>query len=114
MMNGVYKKDFYTQENLLVAMSKLPEKEAKNILENMKISNILDFLNTSNNEQREQFLKNFLETLHRELDIYNGLDKLYGMLPVLECKMYADEGITQKNGNTSSESACSNQPDVVE
>lgn len=114
MMSGIYKKDFYTQEDLLMAMSKLPEKEAKNILENMKISNILDFLNASNNEQREQFLNNFSETLLRELDIYNGLDKLYAMLPVLECKMYTDEGVVQENKNVCSESACGNQADVVE
>lgn len=114
MMNGVYKKDFYTQEDLLMAMSKLPEKEAKNILENMKISTILDFLNVSNNEQREQLKNNFSETLHRDLDIYNGMNRLYDMLPVLECKMYVDEGVVEENKNVSSESACDNQTDVVE
>lgn len=45
-------KKFYTHEDLLVAMSKLPENEAKNILENMKLSTILDFINVSSEEQR--------------------------------------------------------------
>ena len=107
-------KKFYTQEELLVAMSKLPENEAKNILENMKISTILDFINVSSKEQREQLKNNFSETLHRELDIYNGLNKLYNMLPVIDCKMYTDEGAEQKNENISSETACDNHTDVVE
>ena len=80
-------KKFYTQEDLLVAMGKLPEKEAVNILENMKISTILDFINVSSKEQREQLRNNFSETLHRELDIYNGMNRLYDMLPVIEHKM---------------------------
>lgn len=110
----MFKKEFYTQEDLLMAMSKLPENEAKNILENRKISTILDFLNNSNNEQREQLKNSFSETLHRELDIYNGMNRLYEMLPVLECKLYVDEGVVQENENVSSESACGNQTDVVE
>ena len=92
-------KKFYTQEDLLVAMSKLPENEAKNILENMKINTILDFINTSNNEQREQLKDKFSETIHRELDIYNGFNKLYNMLPVVGCKMYTDEGVEQNGEN---------------
>ena len=110
-------KKFYTQEDLLVAMSKLPENEAKNILENMKISTILDFINVSSKEQREQLKNNFSETLHRELDIYNGFNKLYNMLPVIDCKMYTDEGAErgkENSENVSSESACGNQTDVVE
>ncbi len=101
-------KQFYTQEDLLTAMNKLPENEAKNILENMKIGTILDFINVSSKEHREQFQKNFSETLHRELDIYNGLNRLYDMLPVIAHKVYTDEGVEQKNENTSSESACGN------
>lgn len=88
-------KKFYTQEELLTAISKLPENEAKNILENMKISTILDFINVSSEEQREQLKNNFSETLHRELDIYNGMNRLYDMLPVIEHKMY--EKMEQKN-----------------
>ncbi len=114
MITTMTEKQFYTQEDLLAAMSKLPENEAKNILENMKIGTILDFINTSNKEQREQLKNSFSETLHRELDIYNGMNRLYDMFPVIECKMYVDEGIVQKNGNISSESACDNQTDVVE
>lgn len=83
----ITKKKFYTQEDLLMAISKLPEKEAKNILENMKSSTILDFINVSSEEQREQLKNNFSETLHRELDIYNGMNRLYDMLPVIEHKL---------------------------
>lgn len=56
-------KKFYTQEDLLVAISKLPENEAKNILENMKISTILDFINFSSEDQREQLRNNFFGNL---------------------------------------------------
>lgn len=114
MITAMTEKKFYTQEDLLTAMSKLPEKEAENILENMKISTILEFINVSSNEQREQLKNSFSETLHRELDIYNGMNRLYDMLPVIDHKVYTDEGVEQKNENVSSESACSNQVDVVE
>lgn len=114
MISTMTEKKFYTQEDLLAAISKLSEKEAKHILENMKISTILEFINFSNKEHREQFMNNFSETLHRELDIYNGLNRLYEMLPVIEHKMYTDEGVEQENENVSSESACENQTDVVE
>lgn len=107
-------KKFYTQEDLLTAMSKLPENEAKNILENIKISSILDFINVSNKEQREQLKNSFSETIHRELDVYNGMNRLYDMFPVIDCKMYAVEGVVQKNKNTSSEFSCTNSADVVE
>lgn len=105
-------KKLYTQEDLLVAIGKLPENEAKNILENMKISTILDFINFSSEDQREQLKNNFSETLHRELDVYNGMNRLYDMLPVIDHKMY--EKMEQENENVSSESACGNQTDVVE
>lgn len=105
-------KKFYTQEDLLTAMSKLPENEAKNILENMKVSTILEFINFSSNEQREQLKNNFSETLHRELDIYNGMNRLYDMLPVIESKMY--EKMEQENGNVCSDFACDEKKDVVE
>ncbi len=114
MVTTMTEKKFYTQEDLLAAMSKLPENEAKNILENMKVSTILEFINVSGEAQREQFKNNFSETLHRELDIYNGMNRLYDMLPVIDHKVYTDEGVEQKNENVSSESACSNQVDVVE
>lgn len=105
-------KKLYTQEDLLVAMSKLPTNEAKNILENMKLGTILDFINVSSEEQREQLKNNFSETLHRELDICNGMNRLYDMLPVIDYKLY--EKMEQKDENVSSESACDNQTDVVE
>lgn len=105
-------KRIYTQEDLLMAMSKLPESEAENILENMKIRTILEFINVSSNEQREQLKNNFSETLHRELDIYNGMNRLYDMLPVIESKYY--EKMKQENENVCSESACDNRADVVE
>ena len=109
----ITEKKFYTQEDLLTAMSKLPEKEAENILENMKISTILEFMNVSGEAQRERFKNNFSETLHRELDIYNGMNRLYDMLPVIEHKVYTDEGVEQKDENVSSETSCENQVDVV-
>ena len=59
LVTTVTEKKFYTQEDLLVAMSKLPEKEARNILENMKISTILEFINTSSEAQREQLKNSF-------------------------------------------------------
>lgn len=103
-------KKFYTHEDLLVAISKLPEKEAINILENMKISTILDFINVSSEEQREQLKNNFSETLHKELDIYNGMNRLYDMLQVIDHKMY--EKMEQENKNVSSRFTCENQMDV--
>lgn len=95
-------------------MSKLPEKEARNILENMKINTILEFINTSSEAQREQLKNNFSETLHKELDIYNGMNKLYDMLPVIDCKYYSVEGSTQENENICSGSACEEKKDVIE
>lgn len=103
-------KKFYTQEDLLVAISKLPENEAINILENMKISTILDFINVSSEDHREQLKNNFSETLHRELDIYNGFNRLYDMLPVIEHKMYVK--MEQENENISSESTCESAMEV--
>ncbi|MCX4377105.1 MAG: hypothetical protein OSJ61_13130 [Lachnospiraceae bacterium] len=114
MVTTMTEKKFYTQEDLLTAMSKLPENEAKNILENMKVSTILEFINFSSNEQREQLKNNFSETLHRELDIYNGMNRLYDMLPVIESKYYSVEGSVQENKNVCSESACEEKKDVVE
>lgn len=114
MVTTMTEKKFYTQEDLLVAMSKLPEKEAENILENMKICTILDFINVSSNEQREQLKNSFSETLHRELDIFNGMNKLYEMLPVIDCKYYSVEGSTQENENICSGSACEEKKDVIE
>lgn len=110
----ITEKKFYTQEDLLVAMSKLPDKEAINILENMKISTILDFINVSSEAQREQLRNNFSETLHKELDIYNGFNKLYEMLPVIENKVCIGESVVQDNENVSSESACEKTVNVVE
>lgn len=106
-------KKFYTHEDLLVAMSKLPESEAINILENRRISTILDFINVSSNEQREQLKNNFSETLHRELDIYNGMNRLYDMLPVIEHKVYNQECVVKEDENVCLNSACSDQVDLV-
>lgn len=114
MVTTMTEKKFYTQEDLLAAMSKLPEKEAENILENMKVSTILEFINFSSNEQREQLKNNFSETLHRELDIYNGMNRLYDMMPVIESKYYSVEGSVQENGNVCSDFACDEKKDVVE
>lgn len=112
MVTTMTEKKFYTYEDLLAAMSKLPENEAKNILENIKVSTILEFINVSSNEQREQLKNSFSETLHRELDIYNGMNRLYDMLPVIESKYY--EKMEQENENVCSESACDEKKDMVE
>ena len=72
----------------------------------------LEFINFSSNEQREQLKNNFSETLHRELDIYNGMNRLYDMLPVIESKYY--EKMEQENENVRSESACDEKKDMVE
>ena len=112
LVTTVTEKKFYTQEDLLVAMSKLPEKEARNILENMKISTILEFINTSSEAQREQLKNNFSEAIHKELDVYNAFNRLYDMLPVIEHKYY--EKMEQENKNVCSESACEEKKDVVE
>lgn len=114
MVTTMTEKKFYTHEDLLTAMSKLPEKEAENILENMKISTILDFINVSSNEQREQLKNSFSETIHKELDVYNGMNRLYDMLPVIESKYYAGENVVQENENVCSEFACEEKKDVVE
>ena len=107
-------KKFYTYEDLLAAMSKLPENEAKNILENIKVSTILEFINVSSNEQREQLKNSFSETLRKELDVCNGMNRLYDMMPVIESKYYSVEGSVQENKNVCSESACEEKKDVVE
>lgn len=114
LITTMTEKKFYTHEDLLAAMSKLPDKEAINILENMKISTILEFINVSGEAQREQFKNNFSETLRRELDIYNGMNRLYDMLPVIEHKVYTDECVVKEDENVCSESACDDQADVVE
>lgn len=114
MITTMTEKKFYTHEDLLVAMSKLPDKEAINILENMKISTILDFINVSSEEQREQLKNSFSETLHKELDVYNGMNRLYDMLPVIDHKYYSVEGSEQGNENVCSDSACEKTGDVVE
>ena len=112
MVTTMTEKRIYTQEDLLMAMSKLPESEAENILENMKIRTILEFINTSSDEQREQLKNSFSETLYKELDIYNGMNRLYDMLPVIESKYY--EKMEQENEKVRSESACDEKKDVVE
>ncbi len=114
MITAMTEKKFYTQEDLLTAMSKLPEKEAENILENMKISTILEFINVSSNEQREQLKNSFSETLRKELDVCNGMNRLYDMLPVIEHKYYTGENVVQENGNVCSDFACDEKKDVVE
>lgn len=114
MITTMTEKKFYTHEDLLVAMSKLPDKEAINILENMKISTILDFINVSSEEQREQLKNSFSETLHKELDVYNGMNRLYNMLPVIDHKYYASENVVQENKNVCSDSACEEKKDMVE
>lgn len=114
MVTTMTEKKFYTQEDLLVAMSKLPEKEAENILENMKISTILEFFSTSGNEQREQLKNSLLENLYKGLDFYNGWDKLCDMLPVIEHRYYITESSEQKNENVCSNSVCKEKKDVVE
>lgn len=112
MVTTMTEKKFYTQEDLLVALSKLPEKEAENILENMKIKTILEFFSTSGNEQREQLKNSLLENLYKGLDFYNGWDKLCEMLPVIESKYY--EKTEQENENVCSNSACEEKKDMVE
>lgn len=94
-----------------MAISKLPEKEAENILINFKLSSILSFMNFGNESKREQLKNNFSETLHRELDIYNGMNRLYDMLPVIEHKLY--EKMEQGNENVCSNSACDKTDGVV-
>lgn len=106
-------KKFYTHEDLLVAMSKLPEKEAINILENYKLSTMLTFINYGSREQREQLQNSLSEDLHKALDIYNGFNKLYDMLPVIDHKYYSVEGSEQENKNVCSDSACEKTGDVV-
>lgn len=112
LVTAMTEKKFYTQEDLLAAMSKLPEKEAENILENMKVSTILEFINFSSNEQREQLKNSFSETLRKELDVCNGMNRLYDMMPVIDCKFY--EKMEQENKNICSGSACDEKKDVVE
>lgn len=112
LVTTITEKKFYTHEDLLAAMSKPPENEARNILENMKINTILEFINTSSEAQRKQLKNNFSEAIHKELDIYNGMNKLYDMLPVIDCKYY--EKMEPENENACSKSACEEKKDVVE
>lgn len=104
LITTITEKKFYTHEDLLVAMSKLPEKEAENILINFKLSSILSFMNFGNESKREEWKNSISETLHKELDIYNGFNRLYEMLPVIENKICIDEGVVQNSENVSSES----------
>ena len=104
LITTITEKKFYTHEDLLVAISKLPEKEAENILINFKLSSILSFMNFGNESKREEWKNSISETLHKELDIYNGFNRLYEMLPVIENKICIDEGVVQNSENVSSES----------
>lgn len=90
-------KKFYTQEDLLKAISKLSEKEAENILENYKLSTMLTFINFGSEEQRKDLQNNLSEYLHKQLNTYNGFNKLYDMLPVIDHKYYSVEGVEQNN-----------------
>ncbi len=112
MVTTMTEKKFYTQEDLLVAISKLPEKE--NILENYKLSTMLTFLNFGSEEQRKDLQNTLSEDLLKGLDIYNGMNRLYDMLPVIESKYYSVEGSEQENEKVHSESACEEKKDMVE
>ena len=114
MVTTMTEKKFYTQEDLLVAISKLPEKEAENILENYKLGTMLTFLNFGSEEQRKDLQNTLSEDLLKGLDIYNGMNRLYDMLPVIESKYYSVEGSEQENEKVRSESACDEKKDVVE
>lgn len=114
MVTTMTEKKFYTQEDLLAAMSKLPEKEAENILENYKLSTMLTFINYGSEEQRKELQNNLSEYLHKQQNIYNGFDRLYDMLPVIDCKYYSVEGSVQENKNVCSDFACDEKKDVVE
>lgn len=114
MITAMTEKKFYTQEDLLTAMSKLPEKEAENILENYKLGTMLTFLNFGSEEQRKDLQNTLSEDLRKGLDIYNGMNRLYDMLPVIESKYYSVEGSEQENKNACSDSACEEKKDVVE
>lgn len=114
MVTTMTEKKFYTHEDLLVAMSKLPEKEAENILENYKLGTMLTFLNFGSEEQRKDLQNTLSEDLRKGLDIYNGMNRLYDMLPVIESKYYSVEGSEQENKNACSDSACEDKKDMVE
>lgn len=113
MTTTMTEKKFYTHEDLLVAMSKLPENEAESILENFKLSAVLTFINYCSKEYREQWKNDFLENIQRDLDAYNGFTKLYDMLPVIDSIIYKQEDCGQKNVNACSDSACEKTADVV-
>lgn len=100
---------FYTQQDLLVACSKLPNEEAESILGTMKLSDILGFINNSRETDRGEWKNGVSMALHKWLNILNGFTRLYDMLPVID--NITDE---QKNENVCSDSACDKPIDVVE
>jgi len=101
MVTTMTEKKFYTQEDLLVAISKLPEKEAENILENFKLNTVLTFINYCSEAHREQWKNDFLESIRKELCVYNGFTKLYNMLPVIDSTIYEQENVERYNSRPS-------------
>lgn len=96
MITTMTEKKFYTQEDLLVAMSKLPEKEAENILGNYKLDTMLTLINFGSEEKRKELQNTLSEDLRKGLDVYNGMNRLYDMLPVIEHKHYVGENVVQE------------------
>lgn len=109
MITTMTERKFYTQEDLLVAMSKLPEKEAENILENYKLDTMLTLINFGSEEKRKELQNTLSEDLRKGLDVYNGMNRLYDMLPVIGNKYY--EKMEQENENALENRECT---DVVE
>jgi uncharacterized LabA/DUF88 family protein len=111
LITTITEKKFYTHEDLLVAISKLPEKELEEIWKHFDFTTLLGLVNVKE-ESRTLWKNQMLEFLHKELDRYNAIDRLFGMLPVIDNKLY--EKMEQGNENACSNSACDKTDGVVE
>lgn len=101
-------KKVYTKEELLIACSKLPENQLEAIWKQFDFDTLLRLMNAEE-ENRTSWKNQMSELLHRELEKYNAIIKLFDMLPAHNITLHGGE-----IENVSSESACDNQTDVVE
>lgn len=89
-------KKVYTKEDLMAACSKLPQKELEAIWQQFDFNTLLWLMNVEE-ENRTSWKNQMSELLHRELDKFNAINRLFDMLPSIDYEMYTDESVVQKN-----------------
>lgn len=82
-------KKLYTQEDLLKACSKLPEKELEAIWKQFDFNTLLGLINVEE-KNRTSWKNEMLELLHRELNNYNAVNRLFDLLPASNITIYGD------------------------